>query len=90
MWRHVRKRVSIRAACRGRGPSARIGMVGRLVRGGCGEVWPRRGEWSGRIAIEGRIIVSIFRVFLECSFICLFVILLAHVGTPSGHDLRWR
>ena len=88
MWRHVRKRVSIRAACRGCGPAARIGMVGRVVRGGRGEVWPRRGEWSDRIAIEGRIILSIFRVFLECSFICLFVILLSHVGAPSRHDGR--
>ena len=84
----MRQRVSIRAACRGCGPAARIGMVGRLVRGGRGEVWPGRGQWSGRKAIEGRIVVSIFRVFLECSFICLFMVLLAHVGAPSGHDGR--
>lgn len=35
------------------------------------------------IAIEVWIIVAIFRVFLECSFICLFEVLLADVGTPS-------
>ena len=58
-------------------------MVGGLAREGGGEVWPGRGRWSARIAIEVGIIVSIFRVFLERSFICLFEDLLAHVGAPS-------
>ena len=65
-------------------------MMGGLVGGSCGKVWPGRGLWSARIAIEVRIIVIIFRVFLECSFICLFEVLLARIGASSRHCVRGR
>ena len=58
-------------------------MVGGLIGGSCGEIWPGYGPWSAGIAIKVGIIVTIIRVFLECSFICLFEILLARVGTSS-------
>ena len=65
-------------------------MVGGLERGSRGEGWPGCGLWSARIAIEVRIIVTIFRVFLEGSFICLFEVLLARIGASSRHCVRGR
>ena len=65
-------------------------MLGGLVGGSCGEVWPGCGLWSAGIAIEVWIIVSIFSVFLEGSFICLFEILLARIGASSRHGVRGR
>lgn len=65
-------------------------MVGGLVGGSRGEVWPGRGLWSARIAIEVRIIVTILRIFLERSFIGLFEVLLARIGASSRHCVRGR
>lgn len=58
-------------------------MVGGLVGGSCGEVWPGCGLGSAEIAIVVGIIVTIFGVFLECSFICLFEVLLARIGASA-------
>ena len=58
-------------------------MVGGLIGRGCGESRPGGGEWTDRIAIEVGIIVAVLREFLDCSFICLFEVLLARIGTSS-------
>ncbi len=60
-------------------------MVGGRVGGGCGEGWPGSGQRSARIAIEIGIIMAVVRVFLDRSFICLLEVLLARIGTSSGH-----